>query len=430
MTLVSLRIAVLVIAGVLSAAFSGSETALFSLPPDEVRRMRGAGGVAGIAARLLGHPKRLLTTVLLGNTVVNVIFYSVSFFLLVEHSRSLGPVATAALGVATPLAVIVFCELLPKNIAISFARPLSRWVAWPLALFQRAAWPAIYALEKVTDGIASLLGRRLRPEPIIRADELAMLIDLTAREGVVDPDVGEMVTEVVKLSGTAVPEIMVPRVDMVCFDAAGTPDELERLFSAEKHTLIPLYEGQMDNVVGVVHAKDLLLRDPSQGLRELLRATLFLPETTTVEAALQEFRLRRTRMGLVVDEHGALVGLITLEDVLEEIVGEIRDEYDSEERPEVEELGGARYRVRGDLSVQDLEEFCGVELPERSVDTVGGLVMALLDRVPTTGDAVRSGGLTFTVERTRGRRVVSVFVEWSGPPEGEGGAQQGGGGDA
>ena len=410
MTQTVLRAVIMGVAAILSACFSGAETALFSLPPDQVRKMAKAGGTAGLAAHLLERPRRLLTTVLFGNMVVNVVFYSVSFFLLAQYADRLGRPATAALGLGVLVVVIIFGEILPKNIAVSFAVPLSRLVSAPLLVFQKVAWPVIRLLEGVTKVFAGFFGRYLHPEPLIRADELAMLIDLSAREGVMDQDLGDMIGEVVQLSRTAVREVMAPRVDMVCFDVNGTSEELEALFAEKRHSVIPVYDGQVDNILGVVHAKDLLLREGGD-LRQLLRPVLILPETTTVEDAFERLRGRQSRMCVLVDEYGGIVGLVTIKDMLEEIVGEIGDEHDPRQPPQIEQIGPSRFRVRGDTGLKELAQFCNVELPEVSVDTVGGLVMTLLDRVPKTGDRAQCGQLNLTVERTRHHRVILVLVE-------------------
>jgi CBS domain containing-hemolysin-like protein len=402
---------ILALSAFLSMFFSGSETALFSLPADMLSRMREQEGARGAVVRLLDSPKRLLTTVLFGNMVVNVVFFSVSFLLVVESREALGTTWSAVLSVSSLLFVIIFCELLPKNLAVAYARPFSLLSAYPLLTFERLFWPFIIALEKVTDGIALFFGRHFEREPFIRSDELRMLIDLSEKEGVVEEDVGEMIAEVVELSEIALREVMIPRVEIVCLDIDESPEELMHLFQEHKHTLMPVYEDRVDNMLGAIHAKDFLFRDEGQDLRELIRPLPFLPESATAEEALERMREEHTRMAFVVDEYGAVEGLIAVEDVLEEIVGEIRDEYDVEEVPPVEQIGPNRYRLRGDLSVRDWSEAFEVEGPELSADTVGGLVMALLERLPRKGDKVRYRNLELTVEQVRGRRVVSVILE-------------------
>ena len=411
-----LRAIILAVSACLSMFFSGSETALFSLPADLLSRMRGEEGARGAVARLLEDPKRLLTTVLFGNMVVNVVFFSVSFLLVVESRRALGTTWSAVLSLCSLLFVIIFCELLPKNLAVAYARPFSLLSAYPLLTFERVFWPFIIALEKITGGIAQFFGRHFEREPFIRSDELRMLIDLSEKEGVVEEDVGEMIAEVVELSEIALREVMIPRVEIVCFDLDDSPEELKRLFQEHKHTLMPVYEDRMDNMQGAIHAKDFLFRDESQELRELIRPIPFLPESATAEDALERMREEHTRMAFVVDEYGAVEGLIAVEDVLEEIVGEIRDEYDVEEVPPVEQIGTNRYRLRGDLNVRDWREAFEVELPELSADTIGGLVMTLLERLPRKGDTVHYRNLKLTVEQVRGRRVVSVILELAEEP--------------
>ena len=421
MTHLVLRGAILGVTACLSAFFSGSETALFSLPPEELRRMGGSGGTGRIVARLLSTPKRLLTTVLFGNTFVNVIFFSVSFLLIAEHKESLGPMRSGLLWVASVLAIVVFCEVLPKNVAVLHPRPLSRAAAVPLAVFETVFGPLIFTLEKVTDWISSLFDRYLKQEPFIRPEELQMLIDLSEKDGVLDRDIGEMIAEVVKLSETDIREVMVPRVEIACFNLAGPASELGELFRREKHRLIPVYEERVDNMLGVIHAKDFLLRSDMEELHELIRPIPFVPETATVEEVLGQFREQQTRMAFVVDEYGAVEGLVTVEDMLEEIVGEIGDEYDIERPAPVERIDERRFRLRGDLSVREWHEMFEMEAPQLSVDTVAGLVMTLLDRVPQAGDRVRYRNLELTVEKTRGRRMLSVILELADDGGGAGG---------
>ena len=414
-----LRGIVLGVAALLSMFFSGSETALFSLPADEVRRMAAARGYRGVIAGLLAQPKRLLTTVLFGNMVVNVVFFSVSFLLIVGHAEQLGSSTAALLGLASLVFVIVFCEILPKNLAVTFAHSAGRLSAWPLLLFQRTFFPFIWALERITDRISAAFGSELTPEPFIRAEELEMLIDLSAKEGAVEEDVGEMIAEVMQLSEIAVREVMIPRVDIACFDIGDAPQELRGLFCESKHTLMPVYEERGDNMLGVVHAKDFLLWDGSTPLRELLRPVPFVPETATVENVLQQMREQHIQTAFVVDEYGAVEGLVTAEDLLEEIVGEIRDEFDAQEAPPVERIDERRFRLRGDLSVREWHEAFEMEMPELSVDTIGGLVMMLLQRMPQVGDQVRYRNLNLEVEKTHGWRVVSVILELTGPSDDE-----------
>ena len=404
----SFRIPLLVLTFCLSAFFSGSETALFSFQPHELKRMKDAHGADGLVARLRSRPKRLLITVLFGNMVVNVVFFSVSFLIISGLEHSIGRGGVLALNLGALVAIIIGGEVMPKNLAVTLYRQVGRLSALPLWVLQICLLPLIYPLERVTDVLVRLVGsgdgHGMRPE------ELEMLVDLSAREGVVDRRAGEMLTEVIGLSDVRIRELMVPRVEMVSFDLNESPERLAKLFQEEKLTMMPVYDGQEDDMRGVVHIKDVLFRG-GRNLRELVRPIPFLPETATVEEALLYCQRERSKTDFVVDEYGAVVGLITVEDLLEEVVGEIADEYDSDDGRPFEALGGGQFRVRGRLGLRVWQEVSGVAVPEMGVDTVGGLVMTLLGRVPEVGDTARLDMQEFTVEAVQGRTAARVLVK-------------------
>ena len=412
------RSAVLVVTFLLSGFFSGSETALFCFQPHELSRMREGGRLDRIVAALRDRPKRLLTTVLFGNMVVNVVFFSVSYLMALDLRPRVGGAGTFLLSAGALLAIVVGGEVMPKSFAVIFYRPIGRVVALPLYVLQKALVVLIVPLSKLADFAASLVGggggRELRPE------ELQMLVSLGAREGVLEAGAGRMISEVISLSDVHIRELMVPRVDMVSFNLEDPEEDLQRLFREEKLTMIPVYEGELDNIRGVIHIKDVLFRDPGKSLQELVRPIAFLPETATVEEALRQCRKEASKTAFVVDEYGSVEGLITVEDLLEEIVGEIADEYDVRGRPDVAMTSDGQLQVRGGLPLRDWEELFGVSLPEADVDTVGGLVMALLDRVPRQGDTVCCRGVEFTVETVSGRRVEALRARFLSEESGDG----------
>jgi len=392
----------------LSAFFSGSETALFSFQPHELKRMKDARGADGLIARLRSRPKRLLITVLFGNMVANVVFFSVSFVIVSALEPQLGTGGVIALNMAALVAVIIGGEVIPKNLAVTFYRPMGRVSAFPLWTLQKCLFLLVYPLERVADAMVRLVGHGQSHG--IGPGELEMLVSLSAREGVVDHGAGQMLTEVIGLSDVRIRELMVPRVEMVSFDLSDTTEELAELFQQAKLTTIPVYDGQEDDMLGVVHIKDVLFRECTD-LRELVRPIPFLPETATVEEALRYCQRQRSKTAFVVDEYGAVAGLIAMEDLLEEVVGEIADEYDADEGRAVESLGEGEYRVQGRLSLRVWQEISGVDLPEMGVDTVSGLVMTLLGKVPEVGDVACLDGQTFTVEAVQGRRASRVRVQ-------------------
>lgn len=401
------RLAILAAALCLSAFFSGSETALFSFQPDELERMGDGRRADRAVAMLRRRPRRLLITVLFGNMVVNVVFFSVSYLLILDLEPLVHATGIFLLGLASLMVIIIGGEVMPKNFAVTFYRPVGRAAALPLVLAQHILLPVILPIEKVADAAAALVRRR---GPSVGADELQMLVEVAAREGVLDAGAGRMIAEVIGLSDVRVNELMVPRVEMVSFNLRAPKERLLPLFLSAKLTAIPVYDGEMDEMRGVIHIKDALFGSEEQPLADRVRPIPFLPETATVERALREFRRERTKSAFVVDEYGAVLGLLTLEDLLEEIVGEIADEYDREEAPEVEPLGQGTFRLRGRLSLRTWQELSGLRAPELGVDTVGGLVMALLDKVPQAGDTVRYGNMEFTVEAVRERRADTLLV--------------------
>ena len=414
-----LRIAVLAVSLCLSAFFSGSETALFSFQPDELKRSAGAGGADGLIARLRGRPRRLLTVILFGNMVANVLFFSVSFLLLVGLKGALGAGGVVALSVASLAVVLVLGEVVPKNLAVTFYRPVGRLVAWPMAAIQAVLLPVIWPLEWIADASASLVGRG---SPAVRAEELQALVSLGAREGVVDPALSEMLADVIGLSDVRISELMVPRVEMTTFDLRRPRHELLDLFRRTKLDVVTVYDGDPENVAGVVRMKDVAFGPPHEDLRVLVSEIPYLPETATAEEALRLCRRDRRRTAFVVDEYGTVVGMVTLEVLIEEVVGDIASEYEPEQPLPIRPLGAGAFRVQGGVSLRDWEEAVGVEAPEMGVDTVGGLVMALLDKVPEVGDSVRWNGVELTVESVEGRRAATVITRLtSGRKEAEAG---------
>jgi CBS domain containing-hemolysin-like protein len=404
-----LRIAILVIAFCLSAFFSGSETALFSLPKDELDDMKDRPGPDRVIALLREQPKRLLVTILFGNMFVNVVFYSVSFAMVLSLAGRLSNTAQMLFGLGSLLAIVLGGEVVPKNLAFTFYRPCARAVARPMFVIQRLLAPVVVPLGRIADLAVALIGGGAGPR--VRAEELQTLVYMGAREGVIDAGAEAMITEVIGLSDVRISELMVPRVEVVSFHLNRPESELLRLFRRSKLTMIPVYEAVRDNMQGLIHVKDLLLKDEGQPLAALVRPAPFLPETATIEEALRECQRHGSQTAFVVDEYGALVGLITVEDLLEEIVGEIADEYDADEPPLAQPLGHGRYRLRGAMGLREWLQLSGMAEPAGlEVDTVGGFVMALLDRMPQVGDGVSWGGMQFVVESVDGRRVETILA--------------------
>lgn len=407
---------------VLSGFFSGSETALFSLSAHQRALFRRSDTLVGAAiTTLLSETRGLLITLLLANMTINVLFFVVSSVLLIQLNRLewAGAVVMSVASVTPLLAIILLGEVLPKLLAARLTVTWARLLALPLYLTHRVLFPVRFFAEvAVITPLARLIAPR-RTVPKLSEEELESLLTLSQRQGVIDPDEERLLQQVLELSQIKVRNLMVPRVDIKAFNLDRDPAELIEMARAYQLNHIPVYRGSLDNIVGVVYERQVLLNEPRdrQSLYNLIRQAKFVPEQQRVDQLLVELRKRGTTFAIVVDEYGGTSGLVTLEDVVEHMVGEIPGPFESGDQPEVENIGPFRWRVAGSLSVHEWAEFFGrnpaIEgiATLEAVRTVAGLVMARLGRVPAPGDRVRLGDVRITVERVENRRVQTVLIE-------------------
>jgi putative hemolysin len=386
-----------------------------------------------VLLRLGDNSTRLLATVRLGTTLAG--FLAAASLALVFSPTVVGWLSSAPLYLAPELAtgwavflmmlllvlIMLFLgDFLPKALADYYPRAVAAVVVWPIQAFAWLFYPLVRALMGISTLVVSGLGGpHVGGLPYVREDEIRTLVDAGEESGAIEEEEKEMISGILEMGKTLVREVMVPRTDIVALEI-GTPllQSVEPILQSG-HTRLPVYEETIDNVVGVLHAKDLLryLRDceHNRPIRGLLRPAYFVPEMKIVDDLLRELQQQRTHMAIVVDEYGGTAGLVTIEDLLEEIVGEIQDEYDVEE-PMIVRLSEDEARVDGRASVDDLAEIFGVELSgladAEEYDTVGGLVYHRVGGVPRPGDRISldEQGLTLTVETTDGRRVGKVLA--------------------
>jgi len=411
----------LVMAGLLclSAFFSGSETALFSLSREQRRRLQESKRrSAWLIDRLLHDPKALLVTVLFGNMLVNVGFFSLSYTLAesIRHDARYGTTGATVVGLMGLFTLIVFGEVMPKSMAIQFALPISRLACGPIYLLAKLFRPIRYVFGSVLDVALRFSDRFHSPQGYITAEELKMLIGLCERHGVIDRDEQRMIQDVVEFADIRVREVMVPRVDMALFRLGGRVDEFLALARERRVSKIPVYENTIDEIVGIVHVRDLFLH-AEDDVRDHVRPVLFVPESKTVESLLREFRREHRQIAIVVDEYGGTEGLVTLEDILEEIVGEIGDEFDQPEPEPVRRIEEDRYLLSGDLSIREWSGIFGFDVGRGRMNTLGGFVTSLLGHLPRPGERVDYKNLSFEVEAMRGRRVATVLLERRESPQ-------------
>lgn len=394
---------------VASAFFSASETALFSLPRYHLRRLReDKTRVARAILSLLSDQHRLLVTILLGNMCVNILYASFAVLFAAKSAQTGGVAAFAVIDSLALVVLIIFGEVFPKSVAVRVPFALSEMVAPILLAFQRVVTPVRVVLEAAGGFCVSVVAPRARARPSSAA-ELRRLVSLSKEKGVLAAQEGSLISEVIEFGTIEVREVMTPRVDMVCFHISEPIEKLREIVLESRYAKIPAYTINYDYINGVIHSKDVILH-PEKQPGELVRPVLFVPETARVESVLKRLLEKRRTMAIVVDEYGGTQGLVTLEDIVEEIVGEIEDEYGREEK-KIVKVSPDRYLVLADVTLREWNEFSGFEVKDTRFETLGGYVSALLDKVPEVDDATSDGAFRFTVKRADKNRVRTILAE-------------------
>ncbi len=392
-----------------SAVFSAAETALFSLTHEDLRKLSLSPSRSSRAIQaLLRDPQALLATVLLGNMIVNLSIYGLSILLAIQLSE-VSHFAAVVCGLVSLLGVILLTEASPKGIAVGRPVEVAHWVAWPMLLFFRAVRPVSNLVRLVARRCTDALTRRFSPAPYVTRGELQTLVAMAEQQGTLSGQARGMIEQVVDLANLRARELMTPRVDMPLFNVAAGIEGFRELVQIDRQERMLAYEGSADNVVGLLFTRDVLLH-PEAEIRSLFRPVRFVPETQPAEALLRYFTHAHDAVAIVVDEYGGTAGLVTIEHILEEIVGEIPEKPGAGEPP-VRRLDEDTYLLAGNLSTRDWRPLLGAGFDPAGVETLGGFVMALLGHVPKEGESIERRGLRFLVEKMSGRRVARVRVE-------------------
>lgn len=401
-----------------SAFFSGCETALFSLTAHQRLRITREESIIGQALRdLLAHTRGLLITLLMGNMTINVLYFVTSTLLLIRLSKyeSIPGSVVAALSVGPLILVVLFGEVMPKLIA---SRSTVRWTrvcALPLLLIHKLLTPIrLITNMLVITPLARLIAPVERPAEL-SPQELAALLELSRDEGVIDLAEEELLQQVLSLGQIKVRDLMTPRVDLVGFDIAGDPARLVEVVRESRRSRIVVYRESLDSIDGIAYARQVLLQEPKSAdeVKRLVRQVRYIPELQRADQLLVQFRKTGTTVAIVVDEYGGTAGLITLEDVVEHMVGDISSPGETTDDQLVKQIGDNLWEVGAALSIRDWADAFGhqrVLMQSKQVSTVGGLVMATIGRMPRIGDKVRVGNLELSVHEMADKRLQTLHL--------------------
>lgn len=402
----------------LSAFFSSSETALTSLGALKVKHLIEQSQRYRTLAYWIDEPGKVLTTILVFNNTVNIFASALATELATRWF------ASSAVGIATGVTtflVLIFGEIIPKSFAKVHAERIAVVVMRVIKVFCFSTWPVIWALSKFTDWVLRSLGSgEQEGKPPITEDELEFLVNVGEEHGVIENTKKQMISGVFGFDDKAVREIMTPRPDVVAIDINESFTAVVDKTISTGFSRLPVYEERIDNIVGLILAKDLLkasvvTQEKSMSIRSIMREPYFVPESNKVIHVFKQFKLNRNQLAVVIDEHGGISGVVTMEDILEEIVGDIQDEFDSEEE-KIKQSGDGTYEVTGALSIDEFTEF--FKLPEEVIeeqlqveaDTLAGLLTQVIREMPQVGQTVQIGSVTIKITQVDNNRIQRAQV--------------------
>lgn len=406
-----IQIFILIILLVGSAFFSASETALMSISKIDARHMveQNVKG-AKLVSKLVEDPNKLLGSILVGNNLVNIGASSLATVIAMDIWDSAG--AGIATGVMT-LLVLIFGEITPKSLSTQHAHKVAVFVSKPIALVVTLLSPVVKVLMFIANLLIRLFGGNIDiSRPFITEDELKTIVTVSHEEGVLEDEEKEMIYNVFGFGDSFTKDVMIPRTDMIAIDLNATYEEILELYKEEQFSRIPVFSETYDNIVGVIYIKDLLLKQFDHAtfkVEDFLRDVYFVHEFKRIDELFKEMRLKKTGMSIVVDEYGGTSGLVTMEDLIEQIVGDIDDEYDITENNFVV-VSPSEYLVEGTYRIGDFNEKLGLDISSNEFDSIGGFIIGILDRFPNEGEVIEYEGITFEVEDTCNNRINKLRV--------------------
>lgn len=406
-----IQLIILLVLPFLSAFFSSAETAMTTVNRIRIRSLADDGNArAKTLLKITDDPAKFLSAILIGNNIVNLSAASLTTSLAYGLGGSMVAIAS---GILT-LLILLFGEITPKTMATIHSEKISLLYAPVISIFIRLMTPVIF----IVNGLANIILRIIHVDPnantnVMTENDLRTIVDVSHEDGVIESEEKEMINNVFDLGDAKAKDVMVPRVHVTFADVNSTYDELIDIFREDKFTRLPIFEDTTDNVIGTINMKDLLLYDNKKDfhLRDILREAYFTYEYKNISELLLEMRESSFNIAIVLDEYGETAGLITLEDLLEEIVGEIRDEYDDNEEDFIKEIGPYEYLVEGSTNLEEINDRLDLDLSSDDYDSVGGLIIEHLDRLPEAGDEITTeDGIRMIVEKLDKNRIEQVHM--------------------
>ena len=415
---IGIQILILVVLLLLSGFFSSSETALVAVNKIKIRTLAEEGSSrAKTLLKIFENESKMLSAILIGNNLVNT--YAASIAATIAYSFG-----GAAVSVATFLItflILVFGEITPKTMATKNSEKLALMFGPIIMFLIKILTPAIWFVNLFSQVILRILGVNDKGSGTSMTEsELRTIVDVSHEEGVIEKDEKEMINKVFDLGDAIARDVMVPRVYVVMADVKSSYKDLIQLFRQEKFTRIPIYEGNPDNIIGLVNMKDLLLYENLENfeIRKVLRKPYFTVENKKVSELLIEMKQSTFNLAIVLDEYGELAGIVSLEDIVEEIVGEVQDEYDAHEMENIKKIDEFTYDIKGFISLHDLNDELGLKLDSEDFDSIGGLVIDKLGRLPDLNDEVRlENDILLQVQKINKNRIEEIRLRFPEPKE-------------
>jgi putative hemolysin-related protein len=398
-----------------SAFFSSAETALMTSNKLKMRNLADNGNKrAAKVLKVTENTDKMLSAILIGNNIVNLTASSISTTLTLKIFGS--KLVGIATGILTFL-ILVFGEITPKNVASKNAEKMALIYIGVISFLVTLLTPVIFIVNTVAKFVISIFNKNGDDNNAVTEEELRAMVEYSHEEGVIENEEKKMIVNVVDFGDTVAGDIMVPRVDMVMVDEKSSYEEILQVFREERYTRIPVYEETPDNVIGILNVKDFLLIEDKENfvMKELLREPLYTYEYKKTSALMMDMRKTGANIVIVLDEYGITAGLITLEDMLEEIVGEIRDEFDADEDEGITKVSDLEYLIDGSTNLDDINDRIGLSLSSEEYESIGGLIMEKLGRLPVEGEIINFDNIVLTVKKMDHARIEKVYLKLKQP---------------